>query len=60
MIRKGLLLGAALAGALSIAACGNKNAADNNASRAFVPEDTPYVFANLEPFPEPAVQRWRE
>lgn len=60
MIRKGLLLGAALAGALSIAACGNKNTADNNAPLAFVPEDTPYVFANVEPYPESSVQRWRE
>ncbi len=45
--RTGLI---AITAALAVAACGKK--ADNDAPIAFVPADTPYVFAALEPVPE--------
>lgn len=40
--------------ALLLAACGKK--ADDAAPLAFVPADTPYVFASLEPLPEAALE----
>lgn len=45
--RKGLV---ALAAALFVAACGKK--AEHDAPIAFVPADTPYVIAALEPVPD--------
>lgn len=52
------LRNAALVVALAlVAACGRK--ADDNAPLAFVPADTPYVFANTEPAPDAAVANWR-
>jgi hypothetical protein len=60
MLRKGSLRFAALAAcALAAVACGKKNAEDAASPLAFVPADTPYVFANLEPMPEAAVAQWR-
>ena len=35
-------------------------AADPNAPLAFVPADTPYVFANIEPFPAAITARWMQ
>ena len=40
-----------------VAACGRK--VDDTAPLAFVPADTPYVFANTEPMPDAAVANWR-
>ncbi len=40
--------------ALALAACGKK--ADTSDPLAFVPADTPYVVANVEPLPESTVQ----
>lgn len=40
--------------ALALAACGKK--ADTSDPLAFVPADTPYVVANVEPLPEATVQ----
>lgn len=42
--------GLVLAALLSVSACGDK--VDRDAPLAFVPADTPWVFANLEPVPE--------
>lgn len=41
---------------LALAACGKKPDADS--PLAFVPADTPYVFANLEPTPQPVLDEW--
>src|SRR6478752_5005638 len=49
---------APLALLLALAGCGNKP--DINAPLAFVPADTPYVFANLEPMPQPVVDQWSQ
>lgn len=43
---------------LALAGCGKKP--DANAPLAFVPADTPYVFANLEPVPQPVVDSWSQ
>jgi hypothetical protein len=40
-----------------VAGCGRK--VDETAPLAFVPADTPYVFANTEPVPDAAVANWR-
>lgn len=49
---------AALAVMLALlAGCGHK--VDETAPLAFVPADTPYVFANIEPAPEAALATWR-
>ena len=49
---------AALAvGAVLLAACGKKSA-DNTAPLAFVPADTPYVYANIEPAPAAVTEQW--
>ena len=45
--------GAGAPGAVTATASG-----DTNATLAFVPADTPYVFANLEPFPREVSERW--
>ncbi|HSX60304.1 MAG TPA: hypothetical protein VLF18_08905 [Tahibacter sp.] len=41
---------------LALAACGKKPDADS--PLAFVPADTPFVFANLEPTPQPVLDEW--
>lgn len=51
------LRGLALAAALLLAACSHK---DKDAPLAFVPADTPYVFANLEPLPEDVLQAYQQ
>jgi len=44
-----------------VAACSNKNAAtDDNAPLSFVPADTPYAAANLEPTPQPVYDAWAQ
>jgi hypothetical protein len=43
---------------LALAACGKKP--DANSPLAFVPADTPYVFANLEPTPQPVLDQWSQ
>ncbi|HEY6942008.1 hypothetical protein [Dokdonella sp.] len=49
---------AALAAVLvAVAGCGKK--ADTGVPLAFVPADTPYLFANVEPAPDSAVAHWR-
>lgn len=44
------------AGAVLIAACGKS--ADDTAPLAFVPADTPYVYANIEPAPSAVTEQW--
>lgn len=46
----------ALAAALALAACGKKQ--DDSAPLAFVPADTPFVFANREVVPDAVVDAW--
>jgi len=48
---------ALVAGAALLAACGKKSA-DNAAPLAFVPADTPYVYANVEPAPAAVTEQW--
>lgn len=55
MRRHGLRSVAALLIALAIAGCGKK--VDHDAPLAFVPADTPYVIANLEPLPQATVAK---
>jgi hypothetical protein len=44
-----------------VAACSNKNAAtDDNAPLSFVPADTPYAMANLEPVPQAVYDAWSQ
>src|SRR5690606_25990717 len=55
-MRNHLLRGAAARGALltlalAVAGCGSKSV-DDNAPLAYVPADTPWLFANVEPLPE--------
>ncbi|MGH8040983.1 MAG: hypothetical protein ACREPN_02940, partial [Rudaea sp.] len=45
----------ALAASL-VAACGKS--VDENAPLAFVPADTPYVYANIEPMPAAVTTQW--
>ncbi len=54
-LRKRLAMPFAL---LALAGCGQR--IDKDAPLAFVPADTPYVFANSEPIPEAATARWQE
>lgn len=46
----------ALAAVLACSACGKKS--DPASPLAFVPADTPYLVANLEPMPDAVVKRW--
>lgn len=48
---------AALAAFAALAACGRKDAPDT--ALAFVPADTPYAFANLEPIPQAVYDDWK-
>ncbi len=43
---------------LACAGCGRK-AADTNAPLAFVPADTPYLFANAEPMSDATIAAWQ-
>src|SRR5690242_7274553 len=43
---------------VAVAGCGKK--ADTTTPLAFVPADTPYLFANIEPAPDSAIAHWRE
>ncbi|MBL8299783.1 MAG: hypothetical protein JNN30_15710 [Rhodanobacteraceae bacterium] len=43
---------------LTLAACSKQPASDS--PLAFVPADTPYLFANLEPIPQPVVDQWSQ
>jgi len=43
--------------ALLLAACG-KRATDNDAPLAFVPADTPYAYANIDPTPIAVTEEW--
>lgn len=49
------ILALACAGTL-LAACGKS--ADNSVPLAFVPADTPYVYANIEPTPNAVSEQW--
>jgi len=60
MLRKGSLRFAVLAAsALAAVACGKKNTENATSPLAFVPADTPYVFANPEAMPDATVAQWR-
>jgi hypothetical protein len=48
---------ALVVGATVLAACGKKSV-DNTAPLAFVPADTPYVYANIEPTPDAVTAQW--
>ena len=48
---------ALVVGATVLAACGKKSV-DNAAPLAFVPADTPYVYANIEPTPKAVTEQW--
>jgi hypothetical protein len=49
----------ALAGAMAIAGC-SKKATGPEVPLGYVPADTPYLFANLEPTPQAVIDAWRE
>ena len=51
-------LAACACGAAVIAACSSPPPQDNTAPLAFVPADTPYVYANLEPLPSTVTELW--
>ena len=57
MRMQGLQSVAVLAAMLAIAGCGKK--ADLDSPLAFVPDDTPYLFANIEPLPDASIARWQ-
>ncbi len=48
---------ALVVGATVLAACGKKSV-DNTAPLAYVPADTPYVYANIEPTPKAVAEQW--
>ena len=56
MMRPFLRGGLVLAALLCLQACGDK--VDRSAPLAFAPADTPWIFANLEPVPEPVRGRF--
>jgi hypothetical protein len=43
---------------LALAGCSSSKPVDSSAPLAFVPADTPYVFANVEPTPNALVDSW--
>ena len=51
---------AALASALALAAACAKKPAPEAGALAYVPLDTPYAFANLEPVPQATVDEWKK
>jgi hypothetical protein len=58
-LQRGLIASAVLAAlAAGLTACGGRDDAD--APLAYVPADTPYVFANLEPLDGDVVASWSE
>lgn len=56
-LRTRILRHLAIATTLAVAGCGKD--VDTNAPLAFVPADTPYLFANVEPAPEAVIAHWR-
>jgi hypothetical protein len=50
---------AALTFLLAAAGC-SKKAEDNTSPLAFVPADTPYINANIEPAPDAAIAQWQQ
>jgi hypothetical protein len=50
---------AAVAAAIALAACSKEPAAEAGAL-AYVPVDTPYAFANLEPVPQATIDEWKK
>src|SRR5690606_28660213 len=54
IIRGGLVLAALLC----VSSCGDK--VDHDAPLAFVPADTPWLFANIEPVPEAVRSRYEQ
>ncbi|MEO5625138.1 MAG: hypothetical protein ABIQ70_03900 [Dokdonella sp.] len=58
MLMQGLRTTAVLAALLAVAGCGKK--IDVDSPLAFVPADTPYLFANTEPMPDAMITQWRE
>lgn len=57
MYKQGWRGALALGALLIVAGCGKK--AQDDAPIAFVPADTPYVIASLEPVPEKVTENWR-
>jgi len=51
-------IAACACGAAVIAACSSQPQQDSDAPLAFVPADTPYVYANLEPLPAAVTELW--
>ena len=41
-----------------LVACGKSQDSSSDAPLAFVPADTPYVYANLEPTPAAVIEQW--
>ncbi|MEO7326013.1 MAG: hypothetical protein ABIW82_14410 [Dokdonella sp.] len=58
MRMQGLRVAIVLAALLAAAGCGKK--VDVETPLAFVPADTPYVFANIEPMPDVLITQWRQ
>lgn len=54
----GLRVAIMLAALLAAAGCSKK--VDVDSPLAFVPADTPYVFANIEPMPDAMITQWRQ
>lgn len=44
---------------IACAGCSSRKAVDDGTPLAFVPADTPYLFANIEPAPEAIVATWQ-
>ncbi len=49
---------AACAAVLVLAACGKKTPPAD--ALAYIPADSPYAFANLEPLPQPVIDEWKK
>lgn len=58
MRMQGLHVAVTLAALLTVAGCGKKVEVDS--PLAFVPADSPYVFANTEPMPDAMIAQWRQ